>query len=137
MGVPVADAHSTDHVDLAGAEVQPPVYKQAVYMFFCAEDLQDMAGFGDLVADAFSDREPTPEEALRHTATQAARHTKIESIHQEHAALVSSLIGPARAVAELHAVDYAGTCTGCDIDGIEAERPEWPCSTICVLREPA
>ena len=30
---------------------------------------------------------------------------------------------------ELHVPGYSLTCGGCDLDGFEAEAPEWPCRT--------
>lgn len=38
-----------------------------------------------------------------------------------------------RAVLDLHEEHEDGTCWGDDIDGYEAERPDWPCRTIEVI----
>lgn len=94
------------------------------------DDLADTATVHDLIDDILSGRPPTPEQAAAHAASQRAHRARIAALQEEHATLVAALTGPARAVAELHAVNDNGCCQGCDIDGYEAEQPEWPCTTI-------
>jgi hypothetical protein len=43
--------------------------------------------------------------------------------------------GVGAALAQLHAPDERRECNGCDFDGWEAERPEWPCRTWVLLDE--
>lgn len=129
-------AASSDHL---GGTMTTDSIKYGHAVPVTEDDLADTADIHDILSgsihDILSGRPPTPASAAAHAASEAARRARIAVLRQEHASLVASLTGPARAVAELHAVDDRGTCTGCDIDDRETERPEWPCTTIYVLRE--
>jgi hypothetical protein len=79
---------------------------------------------------------PTPEE----TATRRARHEQWEAERVAELARIrrrlDGLAGLPKVVADLHSPDIHGplaVCDGCDMDGFEAERPEWPCRTINTL----
>lgn len=86
--------------------------------------------------------EPTPEE-------QAEIDQRRAELEQKRSAVTTRIPGElakldaiddpvCRAVLDLHRRDerYAGewithwTCPGCDMDGMEAEAPEWPCRTV-------
>jgi hypothetical protein len=81
--------------------------------------------------------EPTPEEraAMDRRITEARlreaeRAEQLEVARRELADVSDPL---ARAVLGLHAENERGECEGCDVDGYEAERPEWPCRTVAVV----
>lgn len=83
--------------------------------------------------------EPTPEErATRDTQMAQYREREAERQARYEVGLVALAAADevTRAVLELHApVEQYGrrVCEGCDMDGYEAESPEWPCRTVEVL----
>lgn len=79
---------------------------------------------------------PTPEEAAegeRRARQYDVRRRESWRLYDEARAALASITDPlARAILDLHATDTIErpTCGGCDIDGYEAEAPEWPCRTV-------
>lgn len=85
--------------------------------------------------------EPTPEEAVGGTemSRQYQERQRREWLTYDAARpALDSLTDPlARRILALHhAKDVeAPKCDGCDMDGYECERPEWPCRTVRAVAE--
>lgn len=81
--------------------------------------------------------EPTPEER---TAMER-QHAEMERLEAERSAKLAALRSalaeiteePARMILDLHHEDERGECAGDDFDGYEAERPDWPCTTVITI----
>ncbi|MFB6392700.1 hypothetical protein [Polymorphospora lycopeni] len=59
-----------------------------------------------------------------------------ERVTKAHTALLAATDGVLRSVVELHAPHgRVSECEGCDFDGYDAERPDWPCRTIELIAE--
>lgn len=78
--------------------------------------------------------ESTPEEraemdrrAAAARVWQAERAAKLTIARERLAAITDPL---ARTVLDLHAENERHECEGDDMDGYEAEYPEWPCRTV-------
>ncbi|MFJ1765050.1 hypothetical protein ACIOD2_32315 [Amycolatopsis sp. NPDC088138] len=76
---------------------------------------------------------PDPADVARRRAEREAKEAHEDARHAE----LLAAGGLAQAVAELHSPDDRRECGGCDFDGYEAERPEWPCRTWTLLDEQA
>lgn len=63
---------------------------------------------------------------------RAEREAKLAIARERLAAIRDPL---ARAVLDLHAEDEYGECSGDDLDGYEAEPPDWPCRTVVKIAE--
>lgn len=61
---------------------------------------------------------------------EVARAIKLATARTALTALDDPL---ARLVLHLHSENERGECDGCDFDGYEAERPDWPCRTVEVI----
>ena len=62
----------------------------------------------------------------------AARAQVLAAAREQLAAITDPL---ARTVLDLHEEHDDGTCLGDDIDGYDAERPDWPCRTTVAIAE--
>ncbi len=75
----------------------------------------------------------SPDAKLQHDARHQARlRAQFAPIQARHEATLATASPLGVAVLTLHAPTGTGfyaTCDGCDIDGWEAEQPEWPCRT--------
>lgn len=81
--------------------------------------------------------EPTPQERAEMDRQreetrrrQAEQEAVLETARRSLAALTDPL---SRAVLDLHQEDERGYCEGEDLDGYDAEYPEWPCRTVEVV----
>lgn len=108
----------------------PEVYKHSVAINLSREMALD---FG-LV-------EPTPEEAEKRAQEAREHRAKARASWEVYDAArpaLEALTDPiARKVLDLHAADSieGPKCQGCDIDGYEAEQPEWPCATVELIAD--
>lgn len=76
--------------------------------------------------------QPTPEEQ----AASRARRVEAWRVYDHARGLLTAITSPAFAlIVALHWPNDVErpVCAGCDIDGYEAEEPEWPCRTIRVV----
>ncbi len=88
--------------------------------------------------------EPTPEERAERDARHAAHLEEKAAAQAELPAALAALDAIqdtwARRILDLHGRDadtyrVGWVCSGCDMDGYEAERPEWPCRTTATIAE--
>jgi len=85
---------------------------------------------------AMGEVEPTPEERAemdKQAAESNARRRESWRIYDAARPALDAITDPvARAVLDLHSSETieAPRCDGCDIEGYECERPEWPCRTV-------
>lgn len=87
--------------------------------------------------------EPTEEDRARWARRSAERDREYAALLASHAPRVAAAEGVIRELLELHAPVTNGhnelppwnhaTCDGCDMDGHDAEAPQWPCRTYDVL----
>lgn len=82
---------------------------------------------------------PTPEERERWRRRAAEADQERRARLLRHDQLIATATGLQRAVLELHAPVPGAreVCEGCDIDGYEAEPPEWPCRTWALAADGA
>lgn len=92
-----------------------------------SRDMLLAAGVVEPTAEERAEMERSAAEARRRAAV---REEVLAAARERLAAITDPL---ARAVLDLHAAEHDGTCQGCDIDGYEAERPDWPCRTVEVI----
>lgn len=85
--------------------------------------------------------EPTPEEAGER-AERARQHdikrAAAWAVYDAARPALASVSDPvARTVLDLHRSETVESpkCEGCDMDGYDAERPDWPCRTVQAVAE--
>lgn len=79
----------------------------------------------------------TPEELAEHNAKMAAFHAEQRELRVqmlEALADVRNASSLGNAILDLHSCDteaeWSSECSGCDVDGYDAEQPGWPCRTV-------
>lgn len=79
----------------------------------------------------------TSEEIAEREAQWKARAERLTAERSALTQRLDGLTGLPKAIADLHSPEPGAwpRCTGCDVDGAEAEIPEWPCRTIDTLIE--
>lgn len=80
-----------------------------------------------LIEPTLDERAEIERHAIEAQQRQAERAAKLDAAREHLAAITDPL---ARAVLDLHAENDRHECEGDDMDGYEAEYPEWPCRTV-------
>ncbi|TDD37854.1 hypothetical protein E1287_07295 [Actinomadura sp. KC06] len=80
-----------------------------------------------LVEPTEAERAEAERSAAEYQRRAAARAEVLVAAREQLAAITDPL---ARTILDLHDEGHDGTCQGDDIDGYEAERPDWPCRTV-------
>lgn len=101
--------------------------KRSSYLVPFAREVAIDAGLIEPTPAERADRERSVEYWRRRAAEQA---TRLNAARHRLDGVTDPL---SRAVLDLHSEDERGTCKGCDFDGYEAERPNWPCRTVEVV----
>lgn len=90
--------------------------------------------YGAIVSVSDEVLNPRPATGRKAAELDAYREAYRAALDALRAALAIIPAGPLAAVADLH-TDRDGECRGCDVEGWEAEFPEWPCRTAALLGE--